>query len=71
MQLADLALGQSDDLDPGEAQALEDRCRVLLVAGQAIQGFREDDREPALQGVLEQCLHAGTQQAAPEVAWSA
>jgi hypothetical protein len=37
MKLADLTFRQRDDLDAGEGEALEDRCRVFLIARQTIQ----------------------------------
>jgi hypothetical protein len=61
MQLADLALGQRDDADPGERQALVERRHILLIARQAVEGRGDDDIELAIAGVGEQALIAGPQ----------
>ena len=46
MQLADLALGQRDQLDAGEAQLLEQAGDVLLVAAKPVERLGHDDVEP-------------------------
>ncbi len=48
MQFADLALGEGNDLDAGEAQPLEDGGYVLLVAAQPVERLGYDDIEPAI-----------------------
>ena len=60
MQLADLALGQGDDPDAGEAQPLEQAGDVLLVARQPVERLGDDDVELP-PGVLEQLLIARAQ----------
>ena len=59
MQLADLALGQRDEADAGEAELLVERCDVLLVAGQAVERLGDHDLEGAGTRVLQQLLVAG------------
>ena len=54
MQLGDLALGQGDDPDAGERQALVERRYILLVAREAIEGFGDDHVELAAAGIREQ-----------------
>ena len=61
MQLADLALRQSDNLDAGKAQPLEDRRRVLLVARQAVEGLGQNDRESDSECIGQQSLNARPQ----------
>ncbi len=56
MQLADLALGQGDDLDTGEGKPLVEPCHVLQVARQAVQGLRHDHIEFICTGILQQFL---------------
>ena len=43
MQLADLAFGQRDNANAGEAQALKQRRHVFLVARQPVQRLRHHD----------------------------
>ena len=59
MQVRDLPLGQGDDLHAGERHALEDVSDVLLVAADAIEGFRQHHLEAVAQSVRKQRLDAG------------
>ena len=54
MELVDLAL---------RADPLEDMSDILLVAGQAVEGFRDNDPEPTRLRILQQLLDTGTDQA--------
>jgi len=54
MQFADLALAQGDDLHAGEAQMLEQRRHVGLVAAHAVQRLGQHNLEPAALRVLQQ-----------------
>ena len=58
MQLGDFAFGQGDDLHAREAQMLEQRRHIGLVAGDAIQRLGQHDVEPAALGILQQGLDA-------------
>jgi hypothetical protein len=46
MHLADFAFGDHEHADPEETQAIEQPGDVLLVTGQAVEAFRQDDVEP-------------------------
>ena len=48
MQDADLAFAESDEPNPGELQALEQRGDILLIAGEAIERLGDDDVEVCL-----------------------
>ena len=61
MKLADLAFAQGDDLHASEAQMLEQRRHVGLVAAHAVQRLGQHDLELAALGVLQQRLHARPQ----------
>lgn len=61
VQLTDLALAQGDDLHAREAQMLEQRRDVGLVAAHAVQSLGEHDLEPAALRVLQQRLNAGSE----------
>src|SRR5580765_5059866 len=65
MEFAHFAFGERDDADVGKAHALVKAGNVLLVARQAIQRFRQDDVEAALQAIGDQFLHARPQQRRP------
>src|SRR3974390_1595050 len=56
MQDPDLAFAERDQPYPGELQALEERGNVFLIAGEAVERFRDDDIEPRLAGPFEQRL---------------
>jgi len=58
VQVRDLPLGQGDDLHAGERHALEDVSDVLLVAADAIEGFRQHHLEAVAQSVRKQRLDA-------------
>ena len=62
MQVCDVALGERDDVDTGECQALEEAGRVFLIAAESIQGFGKDDVESPLESIPHQCLETGTQE---------
>ena len=47
MELVDLSLREGDDPAAREGDPLEDMRDILLVAGQPVEGFGEEDREPA------------------------
>ena len=61
MEVRDLALGQSDDAHASKAHALVEPGNVLLVAGQAVQGFGENDIEFGGGSVGAKVLDAGTE----------
>ena len=61
MKLADLALGQGDDLNAGEAQMFEEGRHVRLVAAHAVQCLGQHHVERAALGVLQDGLHARPQ----------
>src|SRR6185437_15615058 len=61
MQLSDLALGEGDDADAGEPQALEQRSHVFLVAAQPVQGLRDHNVKCRFAGTLKQGLVAWAQ----------
>jgi hypothetical protein len=50
MQDADLALAERHKPDSGKLQAPEQRGNVLLIAGEAIERFGDDDVESRLPG---------------------
>ncbi|HVI51536.1 MAG TPA: hypothetical protein VM661_10025 [Candidatus Sulfotelmatobacter sp.] len=54
MQFADFAFRGSDQFHPGEGQALIDRCGILKVAGQSVQGLGHDAVDLAVFGVGQQ-----------------
>jgi hypothetical protein len=56
MKLGDFAFGQGDDLHTGEAQMLEQRRHVGLIARDAVQGLGEHNVEPAALGILQERL---------------
>ena len=56
MQDADLALGEGDQLDGGELQALEQGRDVLLIPRKAIERLGDDDVEGCLPGAFKHCL---------------
>ena len=63
MQLVHLAFRQGDDPHAVEAHALKDVGDVLLVPGDAVQRFGEDDVDLTGGGVLQELLDAGSDQA--------
>jgi hypothetical protein len=63
MQVADLALSQRHDPDAREDHLLEERRDVLLVAADAVKGFRHHDIAAAGSCDLKQVLIAGAQHA--------
>jgi hypothetical protein len=63
VKLGDLAFGQGDHAHLGEAQALEDRRGVLLVTGKAVERFRQDEVEVAGERILQELLHARSEEA--------
>src|SRR6516225_2992372 len=63
MELVDLALREGDNPPARKADTLEDMGDILLVAGQAVEGFRDNDPEPAFQRILQQLLDTRTDQA--------
>ena len=63
MQLVHLAFGERDDPHAGKARALVDMGDILLVARQPVDGFGDDHLELAGLRILQQHLHAGTDQA--------
>ena len=48
VQVGDVAFGDRDDVDAGECQSFEQAGGVFLVAAELVQGFGEDDVEPAV-----------------------
>jgi len=63
MELVDVAFGQREDPTARKADPLEDMRDILLVTGQAVERFRDNDPEPAFQRILQQLLNAGPDQA--------
>ena len=63
MELVDLPLREGDDPAAYEADPLEDMGDILLVAGKPVEGFRDNDRKPAFQRILQQLLDTGPDQA--------
>ena len=63
MELADLAFGECHQSDLQEAQALQQRGHVLLVARQPIQRLRDHHVERGRAGVGEEGLVAGSSRA--------
>ena len=47
VEFVDVALREGDDPAARKVDPLEDMGDILLVAGQPVEGFGEDDREPA------------------------
>ncbi len=62
MQVADLALGQGDNLHAGERHPLEHAGDILLVAADAVECLCEHNIEPAAQGITEQGLDSCSDQ---------
>jgi hypothetical protein len=56
VKFGDFPLGEGDDLHAGEAEMLEQRRHVGLIARDAVQGLGKHDVEPATLGVLQQGL---------------
>jgi len=48
VQVGDVAFGDRDDVDAGKGQSFEQAGGVFLVAAESVQGFGEDDVEPAV-----------------------
>jgi hypothetical protein len=63
MEFIDLALREGDDPAARKADPLEDMGDVFLVAGQAVEGFGDNDAKPALYRILQKFLDAGPDQA--------
>ena len=63
MQLVHVAFGERDDAHPGKAGALIDVSDILLVARQPVDGLRNDHLKLAGLRILQEHLHAGTDQA--------
>src|SRR5262249_60193790 len=63
MELVDVAFGQREDPTARKADPLEDMRDILLVTGQAVERFRDNDPEPAFQAILQQVPNAGPAQA--------
>jgi hypothetical protein len=59
MEIGDLALGQGDQRDAGEAEPLVQRRDVLLVAGEAVERLSNRDVELALACPLQHELITG------------
>ncbi len=64
MQLADFALGQSDNAHAREFQLLVEGCHVSLIAADPVQRLRQQDFEVAALRVPHKPLDAGTQDCA-------
>ena len=62
VQVRDVALGERDDVDAGEGEALEEAGRVFLVAAEAVQRLGEHDVEPAVERIAHQRLESRAQQ---------
>jgi hypothetical protein len=62
MQMRDVALGERNDVDAGEGEALEKSGGVLLVAAESIERFGHDNVESSVQRVTHQCLETGPKQ---------
>jgi len=63
MELVNLALREGDDPSARKADPLENMGDVLLIAGQPVEGFDDNDVEPSFQRILQQFLDAGPDQA--------
>jgi hypothetical protein len=61
MQLGNLAFGQCNEADAGQAQSLIETGDILLVAGQAVERLGEHDIEAAVANRLEHRLIAGAE----------
>jgi hypothetical protein len=69
VQVCDVALGESDDVDAGEGEALEEAGSVFLVAAESVQRLGEDDVESPIQRIPHQRLKARTEKRrSPETA---
>jgi hypothetical protein len=66
MEFADLALGERDDADAGEAQLLEEGGDMFLVAADPVERLGHDDVAGTGADGLQQVLVAGRRWLAPE-----
>jgi hypothetical protein len=58
VQMRNVALGQRDDVDSSEGEALEQARSVFLVATETVERFCEDDVEVAIQRIPHQRLES-------------
>ena len=56
MQVRDVAFGERDDVDAGEAEALEEPGGVFLIAAESVQRLGEDHIESPVQRIAHQRL---------------
>ena len=62
VKLGDLAFGQRNDGDPGEAQSLEHGGDIFLVTADAVEGLRQNQAEASRLQVGQKLLNAGAKQ---------
>ena len=65
LEIGNLTLTQSKELDAGEAQPLVESCDIRLIARQAIERFRNDEIDPTGHAIFHQGLDAGPQEGRP------